>query len=131
MAETLSVRARRRKILEMIQSAGYMPIETLVTGFKVTPQTIRVDLNALADEGLLVRHHGGASIPSSVINTDYDARRSEFAAVKVNLAKAVAESIPDRSAVFIALGTTMLAVAAAQPRVQLLVPAQPLPARAE
>jgi len=113
MAETLSVRARRRKILELIQNAGYMPIETLVTGFKVTPQTIRVDLNALADEGLLVRHHGGASIPSSVINTDYDARRSEFAAVKSKLAKAVAESIPDRSAVFIALGTTMLAVAAA------------------
>jgi len=113
MAETLSVRARRRKILELIQSTGYMPIENLVTSFQVTPQTIRVDLNALADEGLLVRHHGGASIPSSVINTDYNARRSEFAAVKAKLAKAVAESIPDRSAVFIALGTTMLAVAAA------------------
>ena len=113
MAEPLTVRARRQKILELIQVSGYVPIETLVSSFHVTPQTIRVDLNALADEGRLVRHHGGASIPSSVINTDYDARRSEFAAVKTSLAKAVADSIPDRSAVFIALGTTMLAVAAA------------------
>ena len=113
MAEQLSVRARREKILELIRHAGYMSIEALVSSFQVTPQTLRVDLNALADEGRLVRHHGGASIPSSVINTDYDARRSEFAAVKARLAKAVADSIPDRSSVFIALGTTMLAVASA------------------
>ncbi|MEY4654082.1 MAG: DeoR-like helix-turn-helix domain, partial [Pseudomonadota bacterium] len=45
MPEALSPRARREKILALIQQAGYMPIEALVASFQVTPQTIRVDLN--------------------------------------------------------------------------------------
>lgn len=113
MVEALSPRARREKILALIKQAGYMPIETLVASFQVTPQTIRVDLNMLADEGRLVRHHGGASIPSSVINTDYDARRADFADAKASLATAVARSLSDKSSVFLALGTTLLAVAQA------------------
>jgi DeoR family glycerol-3-phosphate regulon repressor len=113
MTNTFTPRTRREKILELVKQAGYMPIEALTSSFQVTPQTIRVDLNVLADEGRLVRHHGGASIPSSVINTDYDARRSDFAGVKTSLAQAVASAISDKSAVFMALGTTMLAVAEA------------------
>ncbi len=113
MADTLSPRGRREKILELVRQAGYMPIEALTSNFQVTPQTIRFDLNVLADEGRVVRHHGGASIPSSVINTDYEARRSDFAGAKASIAQTVANSIPDKSAVFIALGTTMLAMAAA------------------
>lgn len=113
MDEMLSPRARREKILALVRQAGYMPIEALTSSFGVTPQTIRFDLNVLADEGRVVRHHGGASIPSSVTNTDYDARRTEFAEAKASIAKAVADSVPDKSAVFIALGTTMLAVAKA------------------
>lgn len=111
MADTLSPRARREKILALVRQAGYLPIEALTSSFQVTPQTIRFDLNVLADEGRLVRHHGGASIPSSVTNTDYDTRRAEFADAKASLARAVADSVSDKSAVFIALGTTMLAMA--------------------
>ena len=110
-AETLSPRARREKILELIRQSGYMPIEALTSSFQVTPQTIRFDLNVLADEGRVVRHHGGASIPSSVINTDYDTRRADFADAKASLAQALAQSIPDKSSVFLALGTTTLAIA--------------------
>ncbi len=111
MTEALTPRARRERILELVRQAGYMPIEALTSSFQVTPQTIRLDLNLLADEGRLVRHHGGASIPSSVINTDYDTRRTDFAEVKASLAQAVAHSIPDKSSVYLALGTTVLAMA--------------------
>lgn len=111
MPEDLSPRARREKILALVRQAGYMPIEALVASFQVTPQTLRVDLNVLADEGRVVRHHGGASIPSSVINTDYDARRADFADAKASLAQVVARSLSDKSSVFLALGTTMLAMA--------------------
>ena len=113
VAENFSPRVRREKILALIKQAGYMPIEALTSSFKVTPQTIRFDLNVLADEGRVVRHHGGASVPSSVINTDYDARRADFASAKASLAQAVANSISDKSAVFMSLGTTMLAMASA------------------
>ena len=111
MGDALTPRARREKILALVRQSGYMPIEALTASFRVTPQTIRQDLNVLADEGRVVRHHGGASIPSSVINTDYDARRTDFADAKASLAQAVADSIPDKSSVFLALGTTMLAMA--------------------
>jgi DeoR family transcriptional regulator, glycerol-3-phosphate regulon repressor len=105
--------ARRERILELVKAHGYMPIDDLVTHFRVTPQTLRGDLNRLADEGRLVRHHGGASVPSSVVNTRYDLRRTEFAREKALIAQRLAQWLPDRSSLFITLGTTMLAVAQA------------------
>jgi DeoR family glycerol-3-phosphate regulon repressor len=109
----MSVSTRRARILSMLRESGYAPIEALASYFNVTPQTIRADLNALADEGLLVRHHGGAAAPSSIRNTDYAARRHEFAHEKALIAQTVAEELTDRSSVFLTPGTTMLAVAEA------------------
>ena len=40
--------ARRDRILELVRSHGYMPIDDLVAHFQVTPQTLRGDLNRLA-----------------------------------------------------------------------------------
>ena len=107
----MTVRARRERILELIRGKGYLAIEALATHFRVTPQTIRGDLNRLADEGRLVRHHGGASMPSSVINTSYADRQSEFAREKACIAEALAHWLPDRCSLFLTLGTTTLAVA--------------------
>ena len=66
-------------ILELIRSSGYIAIDELATRFRVTPQTLRADLNQLADAGLLIRHQGGASIPSSISNSSCADRHSEFA----------------------------------------------------
>ncbi len=109
----MTVAARRERIVELVRQAGYLPIEALVQQCRVTPQTIRVDLNALAEQGALVRHHGGAAMPSSVTNTDYETRRGEHSDAKAKLAQAVQAMVPDRSSVFLSLGTTMLAVARA------------------
>ena len=107
----MTVAARRERIVELIGGSGYIAIEELVTRFHVTPQTIRGDLNVLADQGRLIRHHGGASIPSSVSNTSYTLRRSEFAREKGAIAQRLARWIPDRCSVFLSLGTTVLTVA--------------------
>ena len=48
----MSPGARRERILELIKGSGYMAIEDLVTHFRVTPQTIRADLNRLAELNL-------------------------------------------------------------------------------
>jgi DeoR family glycerol-3-phosphate regulon repressor len=105
--------ARRERIVQLLSARGYMPIDDLVAHFRVTPQTLRADLNRLADEGRLVRHHGGASMPSSVANTAYAARRAEFAREKARMAQRLAAWLPDRVSLFLTLGTTMLAVAEA------------------
>ncbi len=105
--------ARRERILELIKSQGYTSIDDLVAHFELTPQTLRGDLNRLADEGRLIRHHGGASMPSSVNNSAYALRRTEFAREKAALAERLAQWLPDHCSLFLTPGTTMLAVAQA------------------
>lgn len=105
--------ARRERIVELLRSSGYLSIDELGAHFHVTPQTLRTDLNLLADEGRLIRHHGGASMPSSVANSAYAERRAEFAPEKARIAERVAAWLPDRSSLFLTPGTTMLALAQA------------------
>ena len=109
----MTLKERQKKILQQIQKAGYVGIEELVEQFTVSAQTIRGDLNQLADQGLLVRQHGGASVASSVFNSNYIDRRNDFSKEKDAIARKIAELMPDRSSVFLTPGTTMLAVARA------------------
>ena len=105
--------ARHERILGTLRRQGYVAIERLASELSVTPQTIRRDLHDLAAEGLLRRHHGGASLPSSIANTDYALRHIENAAAKSAIAAAAAARVPEGSSVFLTLGTTVEAVAAA------------------
>jgi DeoR family glycerol-3-phosphate regulon repressor len=59
---------RREEIQHLVRAQGYVSIEDLAEHFGKTPQTIRRDINALAEEGLVRRHHGGAGLPSTVEN---------------------------------------------------------------
>jgi len=111
--EAMSSESRHGRILEMLRRRGYAAIDELAGALSVTPQTIRRDLQDLANEGLLRRHHGGASLPSSIANTDYALRQVENAAAKAAIARAAAERVPDGSSVFLTLGTTVEAVAEA------------------
>ncbi|PHS79409.1 MAG: DeoR family transcriptional regulator [Rhodospirillaceae bacterium] len=105
--------ARRNEVLEMVARQGYVSIEEIARHFKVTLQTIRRDINELAGLGLLQRHHGGASLPSSVENVAYDRRQILHRDEKKALANTLAEHIPDNASLFINIGTTTEAVASA------------------
>ncbi len=97
----------------MIQQKGFVTIDELVTHFQVTPQTIRRDLNQLAADDQVSRHHGGASIESSTVNTSYNTRKIMNLEAKERIAKAVASAIPDGSSLFINIGTTTETIARA------------------
>ncbi|MGQ6289544.1 DeoR family transcriptional regulator, partial [Serratia sp. IR-2025] len=51
---------RHDAIIELVRLQGYVSTEELVEHFDVSPQTIRRDLNDLADQNKIQRHHGGA-----------------------------------------------------------------------
>ena len=104
---------RQNQILEMIQQKGFVTIDELVAHFQVTPQTIRRDLNQLATEDKISRHHGGASIESSTVNTSYNTRKIMNLEAKERIAAAVARAIPDGSSLFINIGTTTETIARA------------------
>jgi DeoR family glycerol-3-phosphate regulon repressor len=90
----------------MTQQTGFVTTELLAEKFGVTPQTIRRDINKLCDKGHLKRHHGGATLSSSVENLDYNTRLILNHEEKVRIAKLVAERIPNKASIFINIGTT-------------------------
>jgi len=54
---------RQIKLLESVRTRGSMTVEQLADMLDVTLQTVRRDVQRLADEGLLTRFHGGVRIP--------------------------------------------------------------------
>lgn len=109
MSQTL----RQSRISELVRQKGYLTIDELVAHFSVTPQTIRRDLNQMAADGLIERHHGGAGVASSVENTEYQTRKIQHLAEKKRIADTVAQHIPDHSSLFINIGTTTETIAQA------------------
>lgn len=109
MSQTL----RQHKIYDLVKQKGYLTIDELVAHFSVTPQTIRRDLNQMADNGLIERHHGGAGVASSVENTEYQTRKIQYLNEKKRIAETVARHIPDHSSLFINIGTTTETIAQA------------------
>jgi DeoR family transcriptional regulator, glycerol-3-phosphate regulon repressor len=104
---------RQQQIVELVKQRGYISIEEIAQLFSVTPQTVRRDINQLADAGLLRRYHGGAAIDSSVTNTEYSTRIRHNSDAKQRIATAVAMAIPDHASLFINIGTTTEAIAIA------------------
>jgi len=102
---------RQMKIVERVQALGYVSIEDLAQNFKVTPQTIRRDINLLSKEGLVRRYHGGAGLATSVENIQYSARQILCHGEKRAIAVNVAKRIPSRASLFINIGTTTEEVA--------------------
>ena len=58
---------RRQRILELVQKSRSVTNEELLKEFEVTKETIRKDLNALAEKRHIVRTFGGA-----IVRDDYD-----------------------------------------------------------
>ena len=102
---------RHDAIIELVRQQGYVSTEELVEHFAVSPQTIRRDLNDLAEQNKIHRHHGGAALPSSSVNAAYHDRKIMWSEEKARIAQRVAAQIPDGATLFIDIGTTPEAVA--------------------
>lgn len=102
---------RHDAIIELVKKQGYVSTEELVEHFAVSPQTIRRDLNDLAEQKMILRHHGGAALSSSSVNTSWHDRKATQTAEKERIARKVASQIPDGASLFIDIGTTPEAVA--------------------
>ena len=102
---------RHQKIVELVKQKGYLSTDELVALFDVSPQTIRRDLNELAEANVIRRHHGGAASPSTAESSDYHDRNHFFSQEKNRIANQVVQLIPNGASLFIDIGTTSEAVA--------------------
>lgn len=109
-ADAMSAK-RHKTILALARADGAVGVEDLAQRFSVTPQTVRRDLKELCDRGMLTRTHGGARVPNSVSNIEYDQRRWEFSDEKQRIGVAAAKLIPQNSSLILNLGTTTEQVA--------------------
>jgi len=104
-------KARQAAILQRLQQNGSVLVDDLVDFLHTTPQTIRKDLRTLADQGKVMRFHGGASLLTGAEYTDFGVREEISRKEKEAIGKATAKLIPNNAAIIINAGTTTAAAA--------------------
>ena len=105
---------RQIDLLEAVRARGSATVDQLAALLGVTLQTVRRDVQKLADAGLLSRFHGGVRVPTSTIqNIGYQQRETLHAEGKARIARAVAREVPDNCSLILNIGTTTEAVAKA------------------
>jgi DeoR family transcriptional regulator, glycerol-3-phosphate regulon repressor len=101
-------------LLNVVKSQGSVTVDELATQLGVTLQTVRRDVQKMAEDGLLARFHGGVRIPSSTTqNIEHQQRESLNADGKTRIAKAVAAAVPNDCSLILNIGTTTEAIAKA------------------
>ena len=104
---------RQQSLVDLVHDKGFVAIDELVQHFGVTPQTIRRDLNQLAEEGSIIRHHGGAEATSTTANASYQSRKILNLDAKERIARKLVKQIPNGASLFINIGTTTETIARA------------------
>jgi len=105
---------RQIKLLGVVRTQGSASVEQLADKLGVTLQTVRRDVQRLADAGLLTRFHGGVRVPSSTTeNIAHQQRENLNAEGKARIARAVAQRVPNDCSLILNIGTTTEAVAKA------------------
>ncbi len=112
---TLLTEERREHILAELARTGKVLASDLSRALRVSDDTIRRDLDALAARGLLRRVYSGA-LRTPPVNADFVARQADGAAAKEAVARAAAALIRPGQVIILDGGTTTLAVARHLPR---------------
>jgi DeoR family glycerol-3-phosphate regulon repressor len=113
---------RQTDLLEEVRVRGTVTVEALAEKFGVTLQTVRRDVQRMAEAGLLARFHGGVRLPgsgsgsgSTTENIEYLQRQALNAEGKAAIARAVVRALaarfPDGCSLIMNIGTTVEAVA--------------------
>jgi DeoR/GlpR family transcriptional regulator of sugar metabolism len=103
---------RRMRILELLRANGTLSLRQLAEAVQSSEVTVRRDVRALEADGLLDRHHGGASLPGELSREPTHLQKAQVAkAEKAAIADLAAALVEDGDAVVIGPGTTTHAFA--------------------
>jgi DeoR family transcriptional regulator, glycerol-3-phosphate regulon repressor len=105
---------RQLRLIEFVRTRGSATVEQLAEELGVTLQTVRRDIQRLAETGALTRFHGGARVPSSTTeNIAHQQRQRLHAQGKARIARAIARQVPNDCSLILNIGTTTEAIAQA------------------
>lgn len=104
---------RRQLILDRVRTDGGVRVSDLGTELDVSDMTIRRDLAVLAEQGLVRKTHGGATVaePAATEEPGFLAKSQLQRSEKAAIAAAAAALVEPGDAIAISAGTTTLAVA--------------------
>jgi DeoR/GlpR family transcriptional regulator of sugar metabolism len=103
---------RRQRILELMRTNGSASLRDLAHAVRSSEVTVRRDLRVLEADGLLNRHHGGATLPGALSREPTLAQKAQVAAAeKAAIAALAASLVEDGDAIVIGAGTTTQAFA--------------------
>lgn len=110
----MSLNPRQIRLLKQLHIAGACSLDDLASHLQVTVQTVRRDVQRLAEANQLIRFHGGARLPvSTTENIAYRQRAQLHAREKRRIAQIIAREIPNDCSLMINIGTTAEAIAQA------------------
>ena len=110
----MNLNPRQILLLQEVRTRQSATVEALSATLGVTLQTVRRDVQRLAEGGLLTRFHGGVRVPESTVeNITHFQRVNLYAAEKARIARCVAQEIPNDCSLILNIGTTTEAVARA------------------
>src|SRR5882757_3478097 len=106
-------RHRQSLILQAVRSDGSARVSDLTQRLGVSDMTIRRDLEALAQAGLIEKVHGGAVLPGSPSSHEpgFEAKSVLEKPQKEAIARAAAELVTPGTAIALSAGTTTFALA--------------------
>ncbi|MBK3641948.1 MULTISPECIES: DeoR/GlpR family DNA-binding transcription regulator [Streptomyces] len=108
---------RQREIVRAARATGSVDVTALAAQLGVAKETVRRDLRALEDHGLIRRTHGGAyPVESAGFETTLAFRATSHVPEKRRIAAAAAELLGDAETVFVDEGFTPQLIAEALPR---------------
>ncbi|SHE97691.1 ribokinase [Vibrio gazogenes] len=67
---------RQERIIQLLRQQGQATVEFLSLHLGVTKETIRTDLSKLQQDGVLIRHHGGASLKKHLLQNELQQDKS-------------------------------------------------------
>lgn len=99
---------RMQMILNKAQEQNFVTVEELSQQCNVSLMTIRRDLNAMCEQHLLERCHGGARIPEdTIMEIDYNIKKEYHREEKEKIAKKAMELICENDTIYLDSGTTI------------------------
>lgn len=110
MEQTSLPAERQQRLLQMAQRQQVVRVTEAAQSLNVHEMTIRRDLDALAEQGLLERVHGGARLLQAGLETSFQLRSQELPGAKARIAEAALAFVQDGDTVAVDASTTGLAL---------------------
>jgi DeoR family fructose operon transcriptional repressor len=106
----MSFPERKKRIVGTVYEAGSLSVLALAKKLKISPATIRRDLHTIAEEGLLVRTHGGVMKPDDNRLTSFTGKQSANGSAKQEIGRMAAGIVREGDIIFMDCGSTVFAM---------------------